>query len=234
MVDDRSEVVAPGEQTGEKSGLTRLEIRAHKLAEVQEITRHPTKITSFSNFLDELESTLKRAYSYFRTATEDELSLSYAAEWMLDNYYLVQQTIRLIREELPETYYRQLPKLASGSLKDYPRIYDLASVLVATDSAQIEIDRIRKFILTYQKSNDLTMGEIWAMPIMLRIGILSSMAYALVRITGIKSNIQENMLPRLDWGTGISNDDIVANGFNSLRKLSVQDWKDFFENVSRV
>jgi hypothetical protein len=77
------------------------------------------------------EAWLDEAYSYFRKASHQKLSLTYASEWMLDNYYVIQQALKQIKEDLPLNYYRQLPKLAEGSLKDFPRIYAIASAVIA-------------------------------------------------------------------------------------------------------
>jgi cyclic beta-1,2-glucan synthetase len=160
--------------------------------------------------------------------------ISYAAEWLLDNYYLVEQTFRLIREDLPAGYYRQLPKLISGLREGYPRIYELACEIISHDLAQVELDRLHRFLMAYQRDVPLTMGEIWAVPIFVRFGLLAAMTEAFEQILGLPERIEDSLLPTLPPPSEVSRDEIVANSFSSLRRLAVQDWKVFFESTSLV
>ena len=73
---------------------------------------------------------LEKAHTYFREATNQELTLTLAAEWVLDNYYIIRQALRQIEEDLPVSYYMQLPKLASGLLKGLPRIYAIGRAVL--------------------------------------------------------------------------------------------------------
>src|SRR5512145_481940 len=73
-------------------------------------------------YLDDFESLLRESVRRFRGATEEELALSYAAEWVLDNHYIAEQALREVEEDLPQKYYRQLPKLVDGPLSGYPRV----------------------------------------------------------------------------------------------------------------
>ncbi len=82
------------------------------------------------------EAFLQSTVDSFRNGQGQE-TLSHAAEWMLDNFYLAQQSLRQIREDMPRGFYRQLPKLVAGPLQGYPRIYDVAQRLVADSDARI-------------------------------------------------------------------------------------------------
>ena len=66
---------------------------------------------------------LEEAHTYFREATNKGNSLTFASEWMLDNYYIIKRTFRQITQDIPTSFYNQLPKLMDNSLKDFPRIY---------------------------------------------------------------------------------------------------------------
>ncbi|MBI5030510.1 MAG: hypothetical protein HZB51_08280 [Chloroflexi bacterium] len=173
---------------------------------------------------------IRDATAHFREKAAKE-PLSYAAEWMLDNFYLVQQSLRQIREDMPLGFYRQLPKLIAGPLESYPRIYAVAQELIVTSGAHLDMDRAKRFIHLYQDITPLTMGELWALPAMLRLGILECLAQAIGRITGLK---RETSLPAMTLPHATTDDEIVANCIMSLRALAIQDWKVFFENVSRV
>lgn len=187
------------------------------------------KLSLFQH-LKEREELVRDATARFRETSAKE-PLSSAAEWMLDNYYVVQQSLRQVREDMPPGFYRQLPKLASGPLETFPRIYAVAQELVVTSGAHLDMDRVKRFVHIYQDMTPLTMGELWALPVMLRLSILECLAQAVGRITGLE---RENSLPGMTLPQAITDDEVVANCITSLRTLETQDWQVFFESVSRV
>ncbi|HKG90773.1 MAG TPA: glucoamylase family protein [Gemmatimonadaceae bacterium] len=97
-----------------------------------------------------------------------------AGDWLLDNFHVVQEHIREVRESLPRGYYRELPELASGPLAGYPRVYELAITLISHTEARIDLDTIHLFVGAFQQVSPLSMGELWAVPAMLRLGLLES------------------------------------------------------------
>ncbi len=176
-----------------------------------------------------MELLVRGATAYFRQASP-KVPLSRAAEWMLDNFYLVQQSLRQVREDMPPEFYRQLPKLTTGPLEGLSRIYAVAQELVVTSGAHLHLDRTTRFMHLYQEITPLTMGELWALPAMLRLGILECLVQALGRITGLQ---RENPLPAITL-SDVNDDEVVANCIVSLRTLAIQDTQAFFESVSRV
>ncbi len=177
---------------------------------------------------------MRDAYVHFRAESSKDLAFSRAGEWMLDNFYIVEQTIHQIEEDLPERYYDQLPKLDKTALKGFPRIFGLAWEWVACSQSQLELTQTAVFVQEYQQVTPLTIGELWALPIMLRIGVLERLTVAVAAITGIAEPESLNVLPSLPAPPALTNESIVANCFLSLRLLSTTDWKDFFEQTSRV
>jgi len=158
-------------------------------------------------------------------------SLSKAAEWLPDNFYLVQQTCRQIREDMPSSFYRQLPKRDSGPLRGYPRVYAVAQKMIVMRKARLDLDAITRFVRLYQDLAPLTMGELWALPVMLRLGLVEFLAQSVSRITDLP---RAHSLPTLALPRAITDDETVANCIASLHMLATQDWQDFFESVSRV
>ncbi|MFO2375893.1 hypothetical protein QOU54_31285, partial [Pseudomonas aeruginosa] len=77
--------------------------------------------------------------------------------------------IREIRDDLPPGYYRQLPKLASGPFAGYPRVFGLAWAFVAHTDSHLDLELLRRFIAAYQRVQPLSIGELWAVAITLRI-----------------------------------------------------------------
>ena len=127
----------------------------------------------------------------FRAATRqlqsksNTQSLSEAAEWLPDNFYLVQQTCRQIREDMPSSFYHQLPKRDAGPLQGYPRVYAIAQKLIVMGKAQLDLEHITRFVHLYQNLTQLTMGELWALPVMLRLGLVEFLAQSVSRITDL-------------------------------------------------
>src|SRR5687768_7331370 len=108
-----------------------LERFAHQLADQHTVARAYEKNALLSYALLRWSESLHEAYRYFRTSASKEPAVTRAGEWMLDNFYIVEETLRQIKEDLPVSYYDQLPKLAGTSLKHYPRVFALASELAA-------------------------------------------------------------------------------------------------------
>jgi len=225
---------------GDKPGAGRLENLAYQLAGSHAVSRHPRHRPPLLDRLREHETLLRNAYQYFVEASEAQPALSYAAEWLLDNFYVVQQALRQIREDMPAGYYRQLPKLATSSLEGYPRIYALAREIIQYCESRLDLDRVTRFVQAYQRVAPLTMGELWALPTMLRLGILENLTRAAVRITGLPPSPGLSPSAPLSHGQGPepvegrADEAVIANCIPSLRVLATQDWKAFFESVSRV
>ncbi|HTB21807.1 MAG TPA: glucoamylase family protein [bacterium] len=92
-----------------------------------------------------------------------------AAKWLLENFHLVSGLGKAIDEELPAGYYRELPKLGRDEMKGYPRIYGLAWSWVAHCDSHFDSETLCRFVAAYQRIQPLTIGELWALSITLRI-----------------------------------------------------------------
>src|SRR5258706_4636076 len=213
----------------------RLEQLAHQFAEQHTVDKGPKQKTyRLLEHLQNWEQTLQNAYTRFRVTPSKELPFSRASEWMLDNFYVVKQAFHQIEEALPKHYFDELPKLNATTLKGYPRIFALALELVGYSQSQLDLAQVTTFVQNYQQVTPLTIGEIWAFPTMLRIGILESLAVTVAAITGIPGPESLNASPILPLPRSATNETIVANCFLSLRLLSATDWKSFFEETSQV
>ena len=115
------------------------------------------------------------AYKASAAELENGRGVVPAAEWLLDNYHLVEEQIREIREDLPPGYYRQLPKLAEGPFAGYPRVFGLAWAFVAHTDSHFDPDILSRFIDAYQRVQPLTIGELWAVAITLRIVLIENL-----------------------------------------------------------
>src|SRR4029078_1204748 len=97
------------------------------------------------------------------------------AEWVLHNFHVVEEQIREIREDLPAGFYRQLPKLSAGPFAGLPRVFGIAWAYVAHTDSRFEPESLRRFVSAYQTVEPLTIGELWAVAITLRIVLVENL-----------------------------------------------------------
>ncbi|HJR63517.1 MAG TPA: glucoamylase family protein [Gemmatimonadaceae bacterium] len=107
-------------------------------------------------------------------AAKRDVDTGPAGEWLLDNYHVVQEHIREVRESLPRGFYRELPELAAGPLAGYPRVYELAITLISHTEGRVDLDNVDLFTGAFQEISPLSIGELWAMPAMLRLGLIEN------------------------------------------------------------
>lgn len=105
-----------------------------------------------------------------------------AGEWLLDNFYLIEEQIRTTRRHLPRNYSRELPRLGPGPAAGRPRVHDLALEVVAHGDGRVDAETLTRFIVAYQTVTPLTLGELWAIPIMLRLAVIENLRRVGVRI----------------------------------------------------
>ena len=115
------------------------------------------------------------SYRVLAGAIREERSITPAAEWLVDNFHIVDEQLREIRDDLPADYYRKLPKLAEGHLEGYPRVLGLAWAYVAHTDSRFDPDSLRRMVQAYQRVEPLTIGELWATPISLRIILVENL-----------------------------------------------------------
>ena len=101
-----------------------------------------------------------------------------AAEWLVDNYHVIHAQVRQIRDDLPPGYYRQLPKLAAGPFAGFPRVLGIAWAFVAHTDSRFDPKLLCQFVRAYQRVQPLTIGELWASAITLRIVLVENLARA--------------------------------------------------------
>jgi cyclic beta-1,2-glucan synthetase len=162
--------------------IERLEGHAESLAAAQHITARPMPRRSLAARLKDNEAVLLVAYRTIGSGTGEGHAMTPAAEWLLDNYHVVEEQIREIRDDLPPGYYRQLPKLADGPFVGYPRVFGVAWAFVAHTDSRFDPDMLGRFLRAYQRVQPLTIGELWAVAITLRIVLVENLRRAAKRI----------------------------------------------------
>src|SRR5689334_6592556 len=203
---------------------------AHQLAHEYVITERPKITPPFLEHLKQQQALLQDAYQHLAKISDAQLVAS-PADWILDNSFLLQQTCRQIREDMPPGFYHRLPKLDKGDLAGYARAYGIAHKLIEVSQARLDLDSVKLFVHMYQDLASLTTGELWALPVMLRLELVELLTQAISRIFHLP---QGNPFPDINLPDSLKDNEIVANCITSLWTLSIQNWQEFFESVSRV
>ncbi len=169
----------------------RLEHYAAGLAAEHKISEKKLRVSLLLPRLEENGRKLLAAYHTLAESIKEEHVISPAAEWLVDNFHIVEEQVREIREDLPKSYYYELPKLADGDFKNYPRIYALSVALIAHTDSYLDSETLRRFINAYQKISPLSIGELWAVPISLRLALVENLRRLATRIVSSRGEREE-------------------------------------------
>ena len=134
---------------------------------------------------------LLEVYQALTRAIQQEHTIVPAAEWLVDNFHIVDEQLRDIREDLPAGFYRELPKLSSGELRGYPRVFGVAWAFVAHTDSQFDPEVLERFVRAYQQVQPLTIGELWAISITIRIVLVENLRRLAERIVRGRAARQE-------------------------------------------
>ncbi|MHB8483484.1 MAG: GH36-type glycosyl hydrolase domain-containing protein [Nitrospiria bacterium] len=171
--------------------IERLEQHGESLAAAQEVTDTPWKDRPLSPRVRENGRVLLDSYRAIAEAIQEERTIAPAAEWFVDNFYIVDKQLREIRKDLPPGFYRKLPKLADGPLQGYPRVFGIAWAFVAHFDSRFDPEALYRFVSAYQRVQPLTIGELWAVAITLRIVLVENIRRLADKIVGSRIALQE-------------------------------------------
>jgi cyclic beta-1,2-glucan synthetase len=169
----------------------RLEQHGETLAAAQSVTQRPGIGQPIRRRVADNGRVLLQAYRALAQAIKDERSITPAAEWLVDNFHIVEEQLREIRDDLPADYYRELPKLGDGHLEGYPRVLGVAWAYVAHTDSRFEPDSLRRLVAAYQRVEPLTLGELWAIAISLRILLVENLRRVAEQIVASRAARQQ-------------------------------------------
>ena len=132
--------------------------------------------------LNENARILRETYDLITSAVSKNHRVAPASEWLLDNFYLIDEQIRTARLHLPPSYSRELPRLANGSAANYPRAYGIALELISHVDGRVDAASLDGFIGSYQTATPLKLGELWAIPIVLRLALIENLRRVATRL----------------------------------------------------
>ena len=182
------------------------------LLDKEQLNRHLQKIASSHNLKNKSDKqtypipnmienykTIEQVYELLNEHLKLGISIHPAGEWLLDNFYIIEQTVKQIEKELPLKKYKNFLGIANGKYKGFARIYVLAAEIVAYTDNKIEKEELEEALQSYQSKKTLSMEEIWNIGIFLQISIIENLRELCERI--YSSQMQkfraENIVERL-------------------------------------
>lgn len=97
-----------------------------------------------------------------------------AGEWLLDNYYIIEERVKQIKDELTLTKYKKFLGLDNGQYAGYARIYVLAKEMCTYTDSNINKENLEFMLTSYQRRKTLNMDEIWNIELFIKIVIVEN------------------------------------------------------------
>ena len=185
--------------TGTMLEKNQLEKHLEKIASSHNTTPKTQKNTYPIPQLEENFKTIEEVYNLLNEHLKLGINIHPAGEWLLDNFYIIEQTVKKIQKELPINKYTNFVGIANGEYKGFARIYELASEIVAYTDNKIEKEKLKDYLISYQNKKTLSMDEIWNIGIFLQIAIIENIAEICAQIysSQIQKYKAENIAERL-------------------------------------
>src|SRR2546426_10749172 len=200
----------------ERPSIQHLSENAAQLAGLISVSREAQpRGQSFLRRLREVEDALEWANMGLTMSADAHHAFTLSAEWLLDNAYLIREQVTDLRKSLPQKYYGKLPLIANGPAAGLPRVYHVAAEMVAETDGALEPEIIRRFLAAFQAITPLDIGELWALPLMLRLQLLEC-----IRALAIQVDQQQRESEEADfWANRL----ITAVRHSSPRLLKIME-----------
>ena len=144
------------------------------------ISDHPSE--QLLKRLAENENILLDVHALLTESAKQNTRIVPAGEWLLDNFYLIEEQIYTGKKHLPKGYSKGLPQLAKGESAGLPRVYDIAVEIISHSDGHVDLKSLTGFVNAYQKNTFLKIGELWAIPIMLRLALIENLRRLAIQI----------------------------------------------------
>jgi len=151
------------------------------LATTHTLSSKPTQDHLLKRLADN-EIMLNTVRKLINDSIKKKHQISPAGEWLIDNFYLVEEHIRSAKINFPKDYSEDLPQLSHAASGGVTRIYDIIQQVIAHSDGRIAIENLSGFINAYQSITHLKLGELWAIPIMLKLALIENIRLVSTRI----------------------------------------------------
>ena len=156
-------------------GPERFAMHGHSLALTHDAgPSGPVGASFFPRLRDNIRM-LRRAHRYISAQAGTGTDISPAAEWLLDNFHLIEAQLKAVHEGLPRSYFRSLPVLLGEPLAGLPRVYGVAWAFVAHTDSAFDEELLVRFLCAYQDTRELNLAEMWALPTSLRVVLVENL-----------------------------------------------------------
>ena len=153
-----------------------LEYHLEKIASEQNIISKSQKETYPVPHMIENFRIIQEVYQMLNHHLKLGITIHPAGEWILDNLYVIEETVKMIERELTIKKYMNFPGIANGTHVGFARIYVLATEIIAYTDNHIERENLEQYLMSYQTKKTLSMDEIWNIGIFLEIAIIENIA----------------------------------------------------------
>ena len=170
--------------------LEQLDSYARSLATSHQLTSEKTSEQLLKRLADN-EEILLEVHNLLTASAKENKRITPAGEWLLDNFYLIEEQIYTGKKHLPKGYSKGLPQLSKGPSAGLPRVYDLAVELISHSDGRVDLKSLNSFTSSYQQVSELKLGELWAIPIMLRLALIENLRRLAALIA--KNRINKNL-----------------------------------------
>jgi cellobiose phosphorylase len=167
----RAELFSHGQMAQHSKALARKHVISKKRLPDRLLTR-----------LADNEKVLLEVRNLLTQAVKENSMITPAGEWLLDNFYLIEEQVRTAKKHLPKVYSEGLPQLVNGPSADLPRVYDIALEIISHSDGRVDQEGLNHFIQAYQEVTFFQIGELWAVPIMLRLALIENLRRVCSRI----------------------------------------------------
>ena len=171
---DAAAELVSGPLRGELLGAEQLGERIVAVARAQRVAAVQRRRALLLARLNDTWRILQSAHARLAAAAAEEVDVGPAGDWLLDNFHVVREHIVEVHASLPRGFYHELPELEAGPLAGYPRVYELAITLISHTEARVDDENVDLVLSAFQRVTALSIGELWAMPAMLRLGLIES------------------------------------------------------------
>jgi cyclic beta-1,2-glucan synthetase len=151
------------------------------LAAKHKLSVNPAKDHLLKRLADN-ETTLQEVRKLLTDSIKRNYQVTPAGEWLIDNFYLIEEHIRLAKTHFPKNYSEDLPQLLNGTASGITRSYDIVLQIISHSDGRIDIENLGCFVKAYQTVTNLKLGELWSVPIMLRLALIENIRRVSARI----------------------------------------------------